>query len=114
MSMPPSGYTRGLRPDEQPLFDGLTRAQVLADGVQIKVGVIRWLSSHEPQLDWLPVTRLPVGSSEADIYRARRRLLMQRRFYGLCQTCSQRYARGHMHDRQLCTGCAEQQHQMIF
>lgn len=113
MSTPPPGYARALRPDEQALFDELTRAQVQADGVQIEVGVISWPSSH-PQLDWLPVAWLPAASSAADCYRARRRVLMQRRFFGVCKTCGQRHARGHMHDRQLCTGCAEQQHQMIF
>ena len=114
MSTPPPGYARALRPDEQALFDELTRARQTADGVQIEVGLISWPRSHQPQLDWLPVARLPAASREADIYRARRRVLMQRRFFSLCQTCGQRYARGHMLNRQLCTGCAEQQHHMIF
>ncbi len=114
MSTPPPVYARALRPDEQALFDELTRVQLLADGVQIEVGVISWPSNHEPQLDWLPVARLPAASREADIYRARRRVLMQRRFFGLCKTSGQRHARGHMHDKQLRSGCAEQHHQIIF
>lgn len=114
MSTPPPGYARALRPDEQALFDELTRAQVLAGGVQIEVGVISWPSSHEPQLDWLPVAWLPAASSAADCYRARRRVLMQRRFFGVCKTCGQRYARGHMHSTQLCTACAEQYQQITF
>lgn len=109
MSTPLPGYARALRPDEQALFDELTRAQVQADGVQIEVGVISWPSSHQPQLDWLPVAWLPAASSAADCYRARRRVLMQRRFFGVCKTCGRRYARGHMHSTQLCTACAEQQ-----
>ena len=114
MSTPPPGYARGLRPDEQALFDGLTRAQVQADGVQIEVGVISWPTSHEPQLDWLPVAWLPAASSEADCYRARRRVLMQRRFFGVCKTCGRRRARGHMLSPELCHRCAEQYHQIIF
>lgn len=96
MSTPPPGYALALRPDEQALFDELTRAQVLADGVQIEVGVISWPSSHQPQLDWLPVAWLPAASSAADCYRARRR------------------ARGHMLSPELCHRCAEQYHQIFF
>ena len=114
MSTPPPGYARALRPDEQALFDELTRAQVQVDGVQIAVGVISWPTSHDPQLDWLPVALLPAASSETDCYRARRRVLMQRRFFGVCKTCGQRHARGHMLNPQLCTSCAEQHHQKIF
>ena len=114
MSTPPPGYARALRPDEQALSDELTRAQVLADGVQIEVGVISWPRSHQPQVDWLPVALLPAAISAADCYRARRRVLMQRRFFSVCQTCGQRYARGHMLNPQLCTSCAEQHHHMIF
>ncbi len=54
MSTPPLGYARALRPDEQALFDELTRAQVQADGVQVEVGVISWPSSHQPQLAQQP------------------------------------------------------------
>lgn len=114
MSTPPRGVARALRPDEQALFDGLTRAQVLAGGVEIEVGVISWPSSHDPQLDWLPVAWLPAASSAADCYRARRRVLMQRRFFGLCKTCGQRHARGHMLSLQLCTACAEQYQQITL
>ena len=114
MSTPPPGYARALRPDEQALFDGLTRAQVLVDGVQIEVGVISWPTSHQPQLDWLPVAWLPAASSAADCYRARRRVLMQRRFFGVCKTCGRRRARGHMLSPELCTACAEQYQQITF
>lgn len=114
MSPPPPGYARALGPDEQALFDELTRARVLADGVQIEVGVISWPRSHQPQLDWLPVALLPAAISAADCYRARRRVLMQRRFFGVCKTCGQRYARGHMHSPQQCIACAEQQQQITF
>ncbi len=105
---------RALRPDEQALLNELIRARQVADGVQIEVAVISWPQCHQPQLDWLAVTLLAAGSRDADIYRARRRVLMQRRFFGLCKTCGQRHARGHMLNRQLCTGCAEQHHHMIF
>lgn len=114
MSTPPPGYARALRPDEQALFDALTRARQTADGVQIEVGVISWPNSHQPQLDWLLVAWLPATSSAADCYRARRRVLMQRRFFGLCKTCGQRNARGHMLNPQLCTSCAERHYHVIF
>lgn len=114
MSTPPPGYARALRPDEQALFDELTRTRQLANGVQVEVGVISWPQNHLPQLDWLPVTLLAAGSSDADIYRARRRVLMQRRFFSVCKTCGQRYARGHMLSSQQCTACAEQHQQITF
>lgn len=110
----PPGYARALRPDEQVLFDALTRVRQAAGGVHIEVGVISWPQTYPPQLDWLAVAQLPAGSSEADCYRTRRRVLMQRRFFALCKRCGQRHARGYMMDLHLCMGCAARYYHVIF
>jgi hypothetical protein len=94
------------------LLHEYTQVRIEADAQVVDVGVISW-DSGPPQLIWVPVVRLPVGSSSEQASDERRKVLHRRKFFGVCDECGDRNPRGHMVGS-LCHGCMELNHGVVF
>ena len=97
------------RKDEQ-------EAQLLADFTRIVVGetttvlevaTIRWESPCTPNLDWhvyMSWKSAPIPEHTAQIIAD---LLADQRYFRTCDRCNKLNCAGHMHDQNICQGCAE-------
>ena len=91
---------------DQELLDDLTQVRYDDDFVVIEVAQVFWMSSSHPCAVWHPVTILSKGSSDAQILRAKRNTLKRKTFFGFCELCQKRHAKGHMHNSSICQNCA--------
>jgi len=88
------------------LLGDYTRVRLDAGMHVIEVGVVSWQGAHSPELSWVEAARLPADTAAAEVERARRKLLAQRKFFVICKVCGERNAKGHTEQR-VCHGCME-------
>lgn len=70
-----------------------------------EVGVVVWLSSHEPSLEWKLVRSWKNKPTPERLVKAR--VAAINRFFRKCTRCRELCHIGHMHDHAICQGCAE-------
>ena len=95
------------------LLRNYTRVRLDADEQVIEVGDTTWEGPHTPVISWVEASRLPADTSTAEVARARRRLLMRRKFFVICKECGERNAKGHT-SRGVCHECMEKKHGVVF
>jgi hypothetical protein len=76
----------------------------------LEVGVVSWTDPHTPSLEWVAVARLVKGE---DTEAARRALLLDTRYFAVCDECHKHNVRGHMTGA-ICQGCARRNHGVVF
>lgn len=88
------------------LIEDFTRVSRGPDGFILEVAVIDW-HGHEPNPTWKAFRRWKREPSDGQIARAQRRALDERRFFRVCELCTERNNVGHMADEGRCQTCAE-------
>ena len=89
------------------LIQEFTRVKARPDGLRVECQVIAWPHPSRPRSRWKRVKTLPTGSSAEEIGAARRLLLEDPRFFGVCQMCRERQPEGWMDSERVCQSCAE-------
>jgi hypothetical protein len=77
------------------------------DVIVIFVGRIVWASSHEADIDWVPLIALPIDTPPAKVQKQAVSVLLRKRYFAVCQECSERKPQGWMHTGTQCQSCAE-------
>lgn len=77
------------------------------EGWAMQVGVVGWVSPHEPSLEWktFRTWRHEPNAERKD----RAKVAAIKRFFRTCVQCRELCNVGHMHDSKLCQGCAERE-----
>lgn len=83
------------------------------DGWSFEVGVAEW-DGHTPSLRWMPPRHWKSAPDAARPDRARAAALAMPRIFRRCTTCGTVNNAGHLFGRDLCQGCAERHHGVIF
>jgi hypothetical protein len=89
------------------LIQQFTRVKARPDGLRVECQVISWPYPSRPSSRWKRVKTLPTGSSAEEIGAARRLLLEDPRFFGVCKMCRERQPKGWMESDRVCQSCAE-------
>lgn len=71
------------------------------------VGRVKWNGPHSPELYYTPFRQWKKIPTDSMLARARQAALRDRRFFVICKRCKQINNVGHMHDSNICQGCAE-------
>lgn len=80
---------------------------VEADGHwEFQVGVIAWDGSHTPRTDWKKFRSWHTQPDATQLVDARTAALKNPRFFRTCTQCGELNNAGHMHDQDICQGCA--------
>ena len=89
------------------LLRDFTRVRALGTAAFLEVKLVNWdAGTHSPNESWVEIERLSDATETGLIARHRRRLLHNRRFFRICQVCSERRPVGQMHNSRTCQGCA--------
>ncbi len=88
-------------------LDDFFRCVENADGWVFEVGVVAWDGPHTPRIEWKPFRRWKTSPDERRLQTARAAALNQSRFFRACSMCHDLKNVGHMHDHDICQGCAE-------
>jgi len=83
-------------------------------GVQLRVRHIRWDGPGTPVACWLDAKLLPAGTTDSVIQEEVGRILEDAAHFGVCAECHERNPVGWMHRRDLCQGCAERNHGVVY
>lgn len=84
-----------------------TRVAPCEEGVALECAVIAWPHPAMPEMRWVRVGTLEPGVTEAEVKRARLALLKDPRWFGRCRHCQAWQVKGHMHEPDVCQGCAQ-------
>ena len=84
-----------------------TRVVETPNGPCLECLTISWPHPNEPSSCWKRVNTLPTGSSAEVIGAARRLLLEDPQFFGVCKMCRERQPEGWMDSERVCQSCAE-------
>lgn len=71
------------------------------------VGRVTWNGPHEPGIYYTPFRSWKKQPTPAMIARARQAALRNRKYFRICTRCHRITNDGHMHDSNICQGCAE-------
>ncbi|ATC93934.1 hypothetical protein [Pseudoalteromonas tunicata] len=63
---------------------------------------------------WQPVTHISIDSNAHQIIAARLNALKRKRYFLVCIECGFRHVVGHMHDADICQGCASNKHGVMY
>ncbi len=79
-----------------------------AKGWAFQVGVVDWGGRpHTPRLVWKTHQTWSALPDAAQLAEAKAAALSDARFFLTCQRCGEVNIEGHMHDQEICQGCAE-------
>ena len=90
------------------LISDFTRVIQGDTGWRFEVAIVDWPRPHDPFLVWHAFRRWKRAPSDKRIAAAQAAALASKRFFRRCERCGEVHNRGHMHDRTICQGCAEQ------
>lgn len=96
------------------LIEDFTRIEDRGGVAVLQVLVITWLNPGHPQTSWHSLLTLDDPTDSSAILAARRKVLEDRRYFAVCQECSERNPTGWMHDRKICQGCAQRNHRVVY
>ena len=101
-------------PNDLELMQDFLRVQRTLDNVTIEVLTIDWKGPHTPASTWKPGAILAASTPEEKVQQTMQRLLKNRRYFRLCRECQERNSVGWMLDHQICQGCAQNNHGIVF
>ena len=81
--------------------------------VQILVCKINWDGSHSPISKWVVGRKLSRKATKAEIESAIVETLGDFNYFQVCLECDKRNSIDHMHDENICQGCAETKHGVV-
>ena len=99
---------------DKEILNELTDAQPRPNGIAIRVCWITWPHPHEPKTHWHTVAMLLGDAKSRDTVKERRKLLDNKRYFGVCTECRERNPIGWMHDDAICQSCAESNHGIVY
>lgn len=79
-----------------------------------EVARVGWEGQHEPYLEWIPFRCWKINPDPARLKKATAAALSSPRFFSRCETCKVTHNVGHMRAGDLCCGCAEKHHGIIY
>lgn len=91
-------------PDE---LDGFFQCVENAGRWEFQVGTVQWDGPHTPHIEWKTYRSWRTQPNAARLARARASAIKEARFFRTCKSCDRIRNVGHMHDPQICQGCAE-------
>ncbi len=96
------------------LIQQFTRVKARPEGLRVECQVISWPHPHRPRSRWVKVETLPTGSTAEEIGAARRLMLQDARFFGVCKMCRERKPKGWMHGERVCQSCAAEHLGVVY
>jgi len=91
---------------DQELLNEFVKVTEYPDVIVIFVGEITW-SGHVPDLNWVPLIALPIGTPASKVQKQAEAVLQRRRYFAVCESCSNRNPLGWMTDLVTCQSCSE-------
>jgi hypothetical protein len=104
----------GMHADDPDENEDYFRVRAHATGWVFEVGIVEWGAPNQPEVRWRAFRdwkRLP---DTARVARARAAALGTPRFFRRCKMCVRVTNVGHMFSVDLCQGCAQEQHGVVY
>ncbi len=99
---------------ESELLAEFVRVDRKDENIAVMVLEIAWEGPHKPVDRWTLAKTLHAASSDSEVADATRSVLSDQRFFSTCGECNQRMPLGWMDDQELCQGCAERNHGVVY
>lgn len=80
----------------------------------LQIGVVTWSSPADPTICWKGFRRWRKPPSAKQIREAQDQGLRDHRFFGWCRVCEKLQNAGHMHEGDVCQGCASRYFQLVY
>ncbi len=80
----------------------------------VLVQVISWPSPHTSVSDWEIWRRVDGNVAKTEFETLCAQLLDDPKYFGMCVECGERNPSGWMHSKQVCQGCAQQNHGVVY
>jgi hypothetical protein len=100
--------------NDQRLIQEFIRVEEQLREIRIYVRMIRWSGPCTPISEWVIAKTCPLGTSSVVIEEDIMKLLVDQRFFGVCEECHDRKPSGRMHGTTLCQSCASQNHGVVY
>jgi len=100
--------------NDRELREEFIRIEKTQNEVQILVHEIRWEGPHTPIHTWAVGNRLSATASETEIENATAGILEDDGYFRVCNECGERKPLGWMLDEDICQGCAQAKHGIVY
>ena len=74
---------------------------------KFQVGIVTWDGPCEPRIGWRTYRSWLTPPTEKRLQKAQAAAISEPRFFQTCTRCGELNNAGHMHDEEICQGCAE-------
>ena len=92
--------------NREDLIQSYLRMSESSAGYRLEVCMIVWNGPHQPQASWRLIHTWINKPSAEELGRFQQKVLADRAYFGLCTMCARGMPHGHMHNAQVCQGCA--------
>lgn len=88
---------------------------VATQGVwKFQVGLVRWPHPSTPTTNWITIRRWKTKPDQGRLSRSRTAAFADPRYFRACSMCHELNNAGHMHDDDICQGCAQNKLGVIY
>jgi hypothetical protein len=73
-----------------------------------------WESPHTPTESWILISEVGFNADKAKVDEMIKTILMNEKYFKICEECSGINPEGWMHDAKTCQGCATKNHGVVY
>lgn len=96
------------------LIQDFMRVRETSVGTALEIAVVQWDGPACPYERWKRYRSWKNVPTSERLAAAQRKALEQSRFFRICRNCGMRHNVGHMHEKDLCQGCAERYFGVVY